>query len=426
MVHRRGLVLCLALASGLQATRPAGPRGARPPSSLRSGEAYLECDGAADDVAEWFARARRENKALLARRAVPRHHFEGGVDAAAVLALSRTAVRSRVVVGDGKKLVKSPFAATLLDAPVGWTLLVNDAELHLPAVARLRDAVSETVLGEKTSRWRRDDVMVSVASDGGGVGPHVDTSEVVLLQAAGTRRWAIETAPVSRDDAEARLDPTKGTRCLVDFKPDASWVLEPGDFIYIPARVPHDGVAIFDSSVEGDAAQLCVTVSLGFREYSANDLAARWADDAALDDDFGTAGMKLVDLGGVGDDSPAEISRETREAAKAAIRASLEARLSDDVVLAKLLGEVVTEPRDASALEDLLESLDDASVVDEPRRALKLVFSGKATLHHAVGARFAHALARSHDGDEVVVLCANGSCHEAAPRLQGLARLVST
>ncbi len=38
---------------------------------------------------------------------------------------------------------------------------------------------------------RLDDLMISYASDGGGVGPHFDSYDVFLLQAQGRRRWSI-------------------------------------------------------------------------------------------------------------------------------------------------------------------------------------------------------------------------------------------
>ena len=41
---------------------------------------------------------------------------------------------------------------------------------------------------------RLDDLMVSYASDGGGVGPHFDSYDVFLLQVQGRRRWRIGRA----------------------------------------------------------------------------------------------------------------------------------------------------------------------------------------------------------------------------------------
>ena len=42
---------------------------------------------------------------------------------------------------------------------------------------------------------RLDDLMVSYAAPGGGVGPHKDSYDVFLLQALGKRRWRIERRP---------------------------------------------------------------------------------------------------------------------------------------------------------------------------------------------------------------------------------------
>ena len=100
---------------------------------------------------------------------------------------------------------------------------------------------------------RLDDVMVSYASDGGGVGPHVDSYDVFLLQLAGRRRWRIGRAarPRLRDDVPLKM--------LADFEPSEDWLLEPGDMLYLPPGWAHDGVAVGD----------CITASIGFRAPAA-------------------------------------------------------------------------------------------------------------------------------------------------------------
>jgi 50S ribosomal protein L16 3-hydroxylase len=124
-------------------------------------------------------------------------------------------------------------------------------------------------------RARLDDLMVSWASDGGGVGPHVDAYDVFLLQLEGRRRWRV--GPVR----DAAFEPGLPLKILRRFEPTDDWLLEPGDMLYLPPGWGHDGVA------EG----ACMTASIGFRAPGRRELARelllRLADafgDASDDD----------------------------------------------------------------------------------------------------------------------------------------------
>ena len=105
---------------------------------------------------------------------------------------------------------------------------------------------------------RLDDLMISYASDGGGVGPHFDSYDVFLLQAQGRRRWRYRPA-------EATCGCSDGVplKILEHFEPEQSIVLEPGDMLYLPPRYAHDGIA------EGE----CQTYSIGFRAPARDELA---------------------------------------------------------------------------------------------------------------------------------------------------------
>jgi 50S ribosomal protein L16 3-hydroxylase len=107
---------------------------------------------------------------------------------------------------------------------------------------------------------RLDDLMVSFASDGGGVGPHVDSYDVFLLQAAGRRRWRISRQRDLRfrDDVPLQL--------LKDFRAKQEWELEPGDMLYLPPGVAHEGVAVGES----------LTYSIGFRAPTYQELLEPW------------------------------------------------------------------------------------------------------------------------------------------------------
>ena len=116
-------------------------------------------------------------------------------------------------------------------------------------------------------RWRVDDVMISYAVDGGGVGAHVDQYDVLLLQGAGQRRWSIDTRPnpstAFREDVELKL--------LREFHPTHEWTLDPGDMLYLPPGVPHDGVAVGE----------CMTFSIGMRAPAASELLLDFSERVA-------------------------------------------------------------------------------------------------------------------------------------------------
>ncbi|WHZ18138.1 MAG: hypothetical protein OJF55_000287 [Rhodanobacteraceae bacterium] len=161
---------------------------------------------------------------------------------------------------DGKWEVRTgPFDdATFAKLPdSNWTLLVQDVDKWDADTAALLDHFPFI------PSWRIDDVMISYAVDGGGVGAHVDQYDVFLVQGLGQRRWAIDTRPNPptdfRDDVELKL--------LKVFSPTHEWVLEPGDVLYLPPGVPHDGVAIGE----------CMTFSVGMRAPSAAEMLTDFA-----------------------------------------------------------------------------------------------------------------------------------------------------
>jgi 50S ribosomal protein L16 3-hydroxylase len=193
-----------------------------------------------------FMRRHWQKRPLLVRAALP------GVTAPVTrgelfgLAASED-VESRLVRQDGARwtLRRGPLPRRALPpvARPGWTLLVQGLDLHVPAahelLARFRFAPAA----------RLDDLMLSWASDGGGVGPHVDSYDVFLLQVQGRRRWRIGPP------GDAALRPGLPLKILARFEPTEEWVLEPGDLLYLPPGWAHDGVAVGE----------CMTASIGFR-----------------------------------------------------------------------------------------------------------------------------------------------------------------
>jgi 50S ribosomal protein L16 3-hydroxylase len=107
--------------------------------------------------------------------------------------------------------------------------------------------------------------MVSFASDGGGVGPHVDSYDVFLLQAAGRRRWRISR------QRDLRFRDGVPLQLLKDFRAKQEWELESGDMLYLPPGVAHEGVAVGES----------LTYSIGFRAPTYQELLEPWLADFA-------------------------------------------------------------------------------------------------------------------------------------------------
>ncbi len=169
-----------------------------------------------------------------------------------------------------------------------WTLLVQAVDHHVSEVAALIDPF------RFVPNWRIDDVMVSYASDGGGVGPHFDHYDVFLIQGLGRRRWQVGAIC----DAATELLPHDHLRLVASFEPSQEWLLEPGDILYVPPRLAHNGVAVGDD---------CMTYSIGFRAPSRAELIAGWCDDliAGLEDDD-----RYTDPGLAAQTNPGEISAE--------------------------------------------------------------------------------------------------------------------
>jgi 50S ribosomal protein L16 3-hydroxylase len=144
--------------------------------------------------------------------------------------------------------------------PKNWTLLVQAVDHHVPEVAALIRPF------RFIPNWRIDDVMVSLAADEGGVGPHFDQYDVFLVQGLGRRRWQI--GPIC--DADTPLLPHEDLKLLADFEATDEWVLEPGDILYVPPGFAHNGTAVGDD---------CMTYSIGFRAPSRAELLGHYVDD---------------------------------------------------------------------------------------------------------------------------------------------------
>lgn len=294
--------------------------------------------------AQRFMRQHWQKKPLLIRQAIA--DVASPVTRAQMFALAgRDEVESRLIVrgpakGTGKARRGATATATagpaaaewqLRRGPLdrrslppltqpGWTLLVQGLDLHVPAAHALLQRF------RFVPDARLDDMMISFATDTGGVGPHYDAYDVFLLQVSGKRRWRIGRL---HDDT---LEPDLPLKVLRRFEPEHEWLLEPGDMLYLPPMWAHDGVA------EGDD---CMTCSVGFRVPEATglsrELLLRWADELPVPD----RPRLYRDPRQPATAEPGRVPAALQDFAHDAV----ERLLRDPAGLLSALGEVLTEPK---------------------------------------------------------------------------------
>lgn len=197
-----------------------------------------------------------QKKPLLVRQALPGFTGVASRDRIFELACDPD-VESRLVrCTDGEwSLRRGPQVRTALRGRKHpWTVLVQGLNLFEPAA----DALLHRF--HFIPQARLDDLMVSYAVDGGGVGPHFDNYDVFLIQGSGKRRWQIANQDTRSLVADAPL------KILQHFEPVHDWILEPGDMLYLPPHWAHNGVAIGE----------CTTYSVGFRSPTAQELASEF------------------------------------------------------------------------------------------------------------------------------------------------------
>jgi len=202
-------------------------------------------------TAQQFMSKYWQKKPLLIRQAIP--HFKAPISRTELFSLAKAPdVESRLVQRVKQKglkaswrMQKGPFKRGQLPtlSQKDWSLLVQGVNLHHPMAEHLLS------LWHFLPKARLDDLMISFATDGGGVGPHFDSYDVFLLQASGQRRWRIGASVDQRLIKDAPL------KILSNFSYDQEFVLAPGDMLYLPPQYAHEGVAIGE----------CMTYSIGFK-----------------------------------------------------------------------------------------------------------------------------------------------------------------
>ena len=269
-----------------------------------------------------FMKRHWQKKPLLVRNAIS--GFTPCLGRSELLALAgQDGVESRLIVDSDKgwKMKHGPFPKRSLPpfSQKKWTFLVQGVDLHHDGVHALMQQF------RFVPDARLDDLMISYATDGGGVGPHFDSYDVFLLQAHGQRRWRIGR------NKDLTLQSGVPLKILKNFQAEEEFLLNPGDMLYLPPRYAHDGVAVGE----------CMTWSVGFRAPQEGELARELL--------LGLADAAFEELGEA-------LYRDPRQPAvtsSAAIPASLagfarqvvDKALKNPHLLDSLLGEYLTEPK---------------------------------------------------------------------------------
>ena len=157
-----------------------------------------------------------------------------------------TVKNSPLIKGDFQKMPKL------------WTLLVQAVDHYSFDLAELWKKFPFI------PQWRRDDIMVSYAPQGGSVGQHFDFYDVFLVQGFGHRRWQLG----QMCDAESEYVAGQPLKLLPEMNIHFDEVLAPGDLLYVPPCLSHYGVAEDE----------CLTFSFGFRMPNVPDMMDRICD----------------------------------------------------------------------------------------------------------------------------------------------------
>ncbi|MBC7609858.1 MAG: cupin domain-containing protein [Polaromonas sp.] len=308
-------------------------------------------------TAEQFMRRHWQKKPLLVRQALP--GFKPILSRQSLFRLaSEEGVESRLIVQDKTSwhMKSGPFAARGLPAlnKAAWTLLVQGVDLHDEQAHELLQRF------RFVPDARLDDLMISFATAGGGVGPHFDSYDVFLLQASGRRRWKIGK------QKDLTLQSGVPLKILQNFEPEEEFVLEAGDMLYLPPRYAHDGIAEATIGADGKAAD-CMTYSIGFRAPGQGELTAEllhrlaeFSEDAAeaSSDEHEVESLRPKRMPRLYRD-PDQAATTTPAALPAALGVfaaeALQKVLQDPLVLACVLGEYMTELKPSVWFEEVTE-----------------------------------------------------------------------
>ncbi|NOQ14313.1 MAG: cupin domain-containing protein [Methyloprofundus sp.] len=308
-----------------------------------------------------------QKKPLLIRQAFA--DFESPVTPEELAGLACEAeIESRLIEergGDGTawRVTSGPLSEDIFASlpETHWTMLVQDVDKHLPELQYLLDPF------RFIPDWRRDDLMISYASESGSVGPHTDGYDVFLLQAMGTRRWQIGDRPIEQPKLIEGIE----LQILAEFTPDQTWDLQPGDLLYLPPQFAHHGVALND----------CMTFSVGFRAPARIDMLDA-VINTLLEKELGKKRYQDPDL------SLSKHSAEIDAQAVARIKQMLHQVIEEaDPVLTKAIGTLVTDTKPSLSVL-ATEASCDLPTIDE----LSAYFDDDGMLQRNYYCRFAWSL----------------------------------
>jgi 50S ribosomal protein L16 3-hydroxylase len=237
---------------------------------------------------------------------------------------------SRLITSSGKAwtLAHGPFSTKQINAlkksahPAGekWTVLIQDTQHFSHEAHQLLAKFSFLPYS------RIDDLMVSYAAKGGGVGPHLDSYDVFLLQGSGQRRWQVSS------QQDRNLVDGVPLKILKRFKAEQDWLLEEGDMLYLPPGFAHNGIAKTDA---------CVTWSIGCRAPSYQELLDAYLDH--LRDNLTIEG-RYTDAGRGRATAPAYLEPALKRPLAKCLRSSLGPRMTAQA-LGEFVGCYLTQPK---------------------------------------------------------------------------------
>lgn len=295
-----------------------------------------------DLTAEQFLNDYWQKKPLLIRNAYPVEQLDFTPDDLAGLA-GEEFIESRLISCDPKdhwQLSHGPFFVEDFENLQGlnWTLLVQAVDHWVPEIRQL------LAYFKFIPNWRIDDIMISYAPTGGGVGPHYDQYDVFLLQLSGQRRWQI--GPYCDDHSP--MKPELPVKVLEHMEVTDEWVLGPGDMLYLPPGIAHDGVSASDD---------CMTCSVGFRAPSKATVLSEYfgwlSAQIPSSDRFEDPDLMLQSHSG-------EITDQAIER----VQNILTEAIADKTSLKQWFGQYMTEPKYPDQMEQELE-LNDQDILDQ-------------------------------------------------------------
>ena len=201
-----------------------------------------------------------QKKPLLIKNAIPNFVSPITESDLFIIAQNEEAVSRLIEHKQGIWQVKyGPFKKSDLPKKtnIPWTILVQNINHYFPF------AESFLNLFKFIPYARLDDLMISYATKKGSVGPHFDSYDVFLFQAQGAREWKIS------DQKKFTLDKQSSIKIITNFKSKNSWVLKPGDMLYLPPNIGHWGISQSDD---------CVTYSIGFRAPGTFEIQSKFLD----------------------------------------------------------------------------------------------------------------------------------------------------